>query len=78
MVEKALRHYRCTIKGLLSEDDDGRYVVIDAHTGEWMLGDSVEVAFEMRDAKPGSYPVVVRHPKISTMRLSNRQSRSFG
>ena len=76
--EKALKHYHSTIKGMLGETDHGRYVVIDAHTGEWMLGDSVEVVFDMRDSMPDAHPVVIQHPNVSTMRLSSRQTRSFG
>ena len=75
--DKALMHYHSTIKGMLGENDHGRYVVVDAHTGNWILGDSIEVVFDMRDRYPDAYPVVIRHPNVSTMRLSSRQTRSF-
>ena len=48
-VKKAHEYYHSGIKNQLTEEDHGRYVVINAHTGEWMVGDSVEVVFEMRD-----------------------------
>ena len=76
--DKALQFYESVIKPELKPNDHGRYVVIDAHTCEWMLGDSVEVVFDMRDRHPEAYPVVIRHPNVSTMRLSSRQTRSFG
>ena len=71
--QKALSYYHLKIKQQLTEEDNGRYVVIDAHTGEWIIGDSVEAVFDMRDHDPGSHPVVIQHPNISTMRLSSRQ-----
>ena len=76
-VKKAHEYYHSGIKNQLTEQDHGRYVVINAHTGEWMVGDSVEVVFEMRDRTRGAHPVVIQHPNVSAMRLSSRQSRSF-
>lgn len=76
-VEKAHEYYHSRIKDQLTEEDHGRYVAIDAHTGKWILGDSLEVVFDMRDRMPGAHPVVIQHPNVSTMRLSSRQSRSF-
>ena len=75
--EKALDHYHSTIKDQLSEDDFGRYIAIDAHTGDWLVGESDEVVFEMRDRNPCAHPVVIQYPNISTMRLGSRQTRSF-
>ena len=76
-VEKAHGYYHSSIKGQLTKEDHGRYVAIDAHTGKWILGDSLEVVFAMRDRMPSAHPVVIQHPNVSTMRLSSRQSRSF-
>ncbi len=74
--EKAIGIYLSEIKPQLSDEDDGRYVAIDAHTGAWLLGDSIDVSLEMRDQSPGSHPVVVQHPNIYA-RLWIRQYRSF-
>lgn len=74
---RAMSYYNSGIKDELTEDDNGRYVVIDANSGEWMLGNAVEVVFDMRDRMPDSHPVVIQHPGVSPTRLSSRQSKTF-
>ncbi len=68
---KAVEYYHSDIKHKLPEEANGRFVAIDAHTGEWLLGDSIDVSLHMRDRDPKSYPVVIQHPKIYA-RLWNR------
>ena len=68
---KAVEYYHSDIKPKLTEEAIGRFVAIDAHTGEWLLGDSIDVSLNMRDRNPDSYPVVIQHPNIYA-RLWNR------
>ena len=50
--EKAIAVYKAEIESQLSEDDDGRYIVIDAETGEWDIGDTQDLILEFWDRDP--------------------------
>ncbi len=76
-VKKALEYYHSNIKHKLTEEDHGKFVAIDAHTGNWMLSDSQDVILDMHDRIPGAHPVLLQYPYISSGRLSFRQSLSY-
>ncbi len=75
--KKALSFYECGIKPTLTPDDDGRYIVIDAETREWEIGDNEDVMFKLWDRTMSSNLVLIRHPDISTGRMSYRLSQSL-
>ena len=75
--KKALEYYESGIKPALTADDIGRYIVIDAETKEWEIGDAEEVMFTLWDRTHSSNLVLIRHPSISTGRLSYRLSQTF-
>ena len=75
--KKALEFYESGIKPDLTLDDDGRYIVIDAETKEWEIGDTEDVQFELWDRTKSPNLVLIRHPNISTGRLGYRLSQSF-
>ena len=75
--EKALNFYLSEIKPRLADDDDGRYIVIDAETKEWEIGDTQDVQFRLWDRTHSLNLVLIRHPNISTGRLGYRLSQSF-
>ena len=75
--KKALGFYECCIKPELTSEDDGRYIVIDAETNEWEIGDTEDVMFTLWDRTRSSNLVLIRHPNISTGRLSFRLSQTF-
>ena len=73
---KALEFYGSGIKPELTSEDDGRYIVIDAETKEWEIGDTEDVMFTLWDRTRSSNLVLIRHPNISTGRLSFRLSQT--
>ena len=75
--KKALKFYESSIKPELTSDDDGRYIVIDAETKEWEIGDTQDVQFMLWDRTHSPNLVLIYHPNISTGRLSYRLSQSF-
>lgn len=75
--KKALEFYESGIKPDLSAEDDGRYIVIDAETHEWEIGDTQDVQFSLWDRTQSPNLVLIRHPEISTGRLGYRLSQSF-
>ena len=75
--EKALKYYLSEIKPQLADDDIGRYIVIDAETKEWEIGDTQDVQFRFWDRTQSPKLVMLRHPGISTGRLGYRLSQSF-
>ena len=75
--EKALSFYLSEIKPTLADDDEGRYIVVDAETKEWEIGDTQDVQFRVWDRTHSPNLVLIRHPNISTGRLGYRLSQSF-
>ena len=75
--KKALEFYESGIKPELTSEDDGRYIVIDGETKEWEIGDTEDVMFTLWDRTHSSTLVLIRHPNISTGRLSFRLSQTF-
>ncbi len=75
--EKALRFYESGIKPELTPEDDDRYIVIDAETKEWAIGDTEDVTFTLWDRTQSSNLVLIRHPNISTGRLGLGVSQIF-
>ena len=75
--KKALKFYESGIKPELTSEDDGRYIVIDAETKEWEIGDTQDVQFRLWDRTHSPNLVLIRHPDISTGRLGFRLSQSF-
>ena len=75
--KKALDFYESGIKPNLTSDDDGGYIVIDAETKEWEIGDTEDVTFTLWDRTHSSNLVLIRHPNISTGRLGLGVSQIF-
>ncbi len=75
--EKAVECYFSKIRPQLADEDMGRYIVIDAETKEWEIGDTDDVQFTLWDRTHSSNLVLIRHPYISTGRLGQRLSQSF-
>ena len=75
--EKAISFYLSEIKPHLTDDDDGRFIVIDAETKEWEIGDTQDVQFTLWDRTHSPNLVLIRHPNISTGRLGYRLSHFF-
>ena len=75
--DKALGFYESDIKPELTSDDDGRYIVIDAESKEWEIGDTEDVQFKLWDRTHSPNLVLIHHPNISTGRLGYRLSQSF-
>ena len=75
--DKALGFYESDIKPELSSDDDGRYIVIDAESKEWEIGDTEDVQFTLWDRTHSPNLVLIHHPNIITGRLGYRLSQSF-
>ncbi len=75
--KKALGFYESGIKPNLTSDDDGRYIVIDAETKEWEIGDTEDVTFRLWDRTHSSNLILIRHPNISTGRLGLGVSQIF-
>ena len=73
-VKRAIEYYHSDIKDKLTEEDHGKFVAVDAHSGEWILGDSQDVILDMHDRMPGAHPVLLQYPYVSAGRLSFRQS----
>ena len=76
-VKKALDYYHTDIKHKLTEEDHGKFVAVDAHTGNWILGDSQDVILDMHDQMPDAHPVLLQYPYVSSGRLGFRQSLSY-
>ena len=64
--QKALDYYLTEIKPHLTDEDDGRFIVIDAETKEWEIGDTQDVHFEVWDRTNSSNLVMLQHPNIFT------------
>lgn len=75
--DKALGFYGSDIKPELTSDDDGRYIVIEAETKEWEIGDMQDVQFRLWDRAHSPNLVLIHYPNISTGRLGYRLSQSF-
>ena len=75
--KKALDFYESGIIPGLTSEDEGRYIVIDAETQEWEIGDTEDVTFTLWDRTHSSNLVLIRHPNISTGRLGFHLSQSF-
>ena len=62
--EKAIAVYEAEIESQLSEDDDGRFIVIDAETGEWDIGDTQDLILDYWDRTHSRNLVMLQHPNI--------------
>ena len=74
--QQAIDFYMSEIKPHLSDEDDGRYIVIDAATKEWVIGDTQDVHFTLWDRTHSPNLVMLQHPNIF-MKLWSSQLRSI-
>ena len=62
---RGLEFYNERIKPLLSDADDGRFLAIDANTGEYEIGDSEwEVVEDLKAQLPDADVLVLVHPRV--------------
>ncbi len=62
---RGMQFYKDRIKPLLTDDDEGRFIAIDSHTGEYEVGDSEwDVVESLKSRLPDAEVLVVVHPRI--------------
>ena len=72
VADRAKAHYFGSIKDQLSDSDKGRFVTIDANSGEWELHDDMlEGILRLRDRVPDADPFTLRHITIVTTRSTS-------
>ena len=70
IASRAKAYYIDSIKDQLSDTDKGRFVTIDANSGEWELHDDMlEGILRLRDRVPNAEPFTLRHITITTYRF---------
>ncbi len=70
IADRAKAYYFDSIKNQLSDADKGRFVTIDANTGEWELHDDMlDGISRLRDRIPNAEPFTLRHITITTYRF---------
>lgn len=67
VAERGDAHYHARIKHLLTEDDKGRFVAIDANTGEWEISDGQDAADRLRERVPNADIHLIRHITYHTV-----------
>lgn len=62
---RGLEFYHERIKPLLNDKDDGRFIAIDSHTGDYEIGDSEwDVVEGLKARLPDAEVLVVVHPRV--------------
>ncbi len=72
VADRAKAYYFGGIKDQLSDSDKGRFVTIDANSGEWELHDDMlQGILRLRDRVPNAEPFTLRHITIVTTRSTS-------
>ncbi|MCY4475899.1 MAG: hypothetical protein OXC83_10765 [Chloroflexi bacterium] len=72
IADRAKAYYHGGIKDQLSDSDKGRFVTIDANSGEWELHDDMlEGILRLRDRVSDPEPFTLRHITITTTRFGS-------
>ena len=71
--ERALSIYHEKIKPQLTDADDGRYVAIDADTGNWAISEGYEVVKLLKQKTDVEHPFILVHPRIWVHRTGYAQ-----
>ena len=70
IADRAKAYYFSGIKDLLSDADKGRFVTIDANSGEWELHDDMlEGIMRLRNRVNDAEPFTLRHVTMTTFRF---------
>ena len=59
--DRAESYYFSHIKDQLTESDKGRYIAIDANTGEWEIDDTRQASERLRERVPDANIHLIRH-----------------
>ena len=78
IASRAKSYYYGGIKDQLSDADKGRFVTIDANSGEWELHDEMlEGILCLRDRVPNAEPFTLKHITIVTTRFPSFRTQRF-
>ncbi len=61
---RALNFYHERIKPALTENDEGRFIAIDANTGEYEIGDDEWIGEGLKERSPSADIFVLVHPRV--------------
>ena len=76
VADRAKAYYFGGIKDQLSDSDKGRFVTIDANSGEWELHDDMlDGILRLRRRVPNAEPFTLRHITIVTTRFGSAPTR---
>ena len=77
IASRSKSYYYGGIKDQLSDADKGRFVTIDANSGDWELHDDMlEGILRLRDRVPNAEPFTLTHITIVTTRFGAAPARS--
>ena len=68
-----MEFYEGRIKPLLTDDDEGRFIAIDAKTGEYEIGDNEDVGLVLKESAPDSDIFMLVYPRIWVHSFGGRQ-----
>lgn len=69
VANRAEQHYHGSIKSQLTEADKGRYVAIDADSGEWEIADGWEAVDQLKIRVPDADVHLIRHIDLWTVSI---------
>ncbi len=61
---RGMQFYENSIKPMLTEEDAGRFIAIDAKTGEYEIGDNEDVGLVLKDRAPDAEIFLLVHPRV--------------
>lgn len=61
---RGMEFYEDRIKPLLTDNDEGRFIAIDAKTGEYEIGDNEDVGLVLKERAPDADIFMLVHPRI--------------
>ncbi len=61
---RGMEFYEGRIKPLLTDDDEGRFVAIDAKTGEYEIGDNEDAGLVLKESAPDADIFMLVYPRI--------------
>ena len=61
IAERGDKYYHASIKQQLTDADKGRYIAIDANSGEWEISEGRDAADNLRERVPGADIHLIRH-----------------